>query len=196
MLTEEQLNVNLLLYKKKLEGAINQDLSPLFNEIGDKLKRASFSLKEESGLAFEGSLIFVVLKQLTTLAVKINELQEPSCQVDKNTLVKVCLLQHLYKCIMFVKTTEEWRIKKGEIFTFNNLNTPLKGSLLTMFLCFKYDIKLTEEEIEAISSLDRDDEQIRYRSSPLSTLVRCVNDLILSNGRIKFINNKEEKNNE
>lgn len=196
MLTEEQLNVNLLLYKKKLEGAINQDLSPLFNEIGDKLKRASFSLKEESGLAFEGSLIFVVLKQLTTLAVKINELQEPSYQVDKNTLVKVCLLQHLYKCIMFVKTTEEWRIKKGEIFTFNNLNTPLKGSLLTMFLCFKYDIKLTEEEIEAISSLDRDDEQIRYRSSPLSTLVRCVNDLILSNGRIKFINNKEEKNNE
>ena len=75
---------------------------------------------------------------------------------------------------MFVDETEQWKIKKGIMYKFQDFETSLKLGARTLFLCQKYGIKLEEDEYEAILSIDdAEDNGARFRS-PLYTLVKSV----------------------
>lgn len=183
MLTEEKINQNYLTFIKKLEtyGCYSEEM---MNEIGDKVKYGTYSMQDEYGGCYAGSLVEVTLHTLCRIGYEINEnafgkngkesFAHPLLAVNTNKLMRVLLLLNLAKAEMFVDETEQWKIKKGIMYKFQDFETSLKLGARTLFLCQKYGIKLEEDEYEAILSIDdAEDNGARFRS-PLYTLVKSV----------------------
>lgn len=197
MLTEDRINANFLAYVKRLEkyGCYSEEL---IKDLGENLKYCSYSLNEDSGSAYQGSMIDVVLNTLCKLAYHINEnafgggdekIAHPFLKVNIEMLMRVLLLQHIGKCQMFVPQREQWKIKKGYLFDFNeNLDANLKLGERSIYLCQKYGIKLNEEEFEAMRIIDKTDEgKSDAFSSPLSIIVKIANILTAIELRRKYL---------
>ena len=189
---EEILNTNFLLYRKKLEDAVCIDLTDMFNEIGENIKKSTFSSIEESGVAFEGALIIMSLKRISKYAFKINEMLPETLKVDVKSLIKVCLLQHISKAFMFSKCKEDWKIKKGMIYEFTPTTNALKGGMKSLIIALKYNIPFNEDEIEAMTCLDRNNKKKKYYSSMLSLIVRQANELASYTSRKNYLIEKQK----
>lgn len=178
MLTQEKINSNFVQYVKRLEK-YNCYSESLMNDLGENIKNCSFSMNDDSGSAYQGSMIDVVLNILCKIAYNINEKafeNEPNLKVNTAMLMRVLLLQHIAKAQMFVPQRESWKLKKGFLFDFNDdLKTTLKLGERTIFLCQKYDIKLNEEEYEALRYIDKADDKSDYMVSPLCAIVKTAN---------------------
>lgn len=183
MLTEEKINQNYLTFVKKLEtyGCYSEEM---MNEIGDKVKYGTYSMQDEYGGCYAGSLVEVTLQTLCRIGYEINEnafgkngketFSHPLLAVNTAKLMRVLLLLNLGKAEMFVEETEQWKIKKGIMYKFRDFDTNLKLGARTLFLCQKYGVKLEEDEYEAILSIDdSEDNGARFRN-PLYTLVKAV----------------------
>ena len=107
-ITEEKINRNYLLWIDYLKK-YNCYSEDLINDYGESIKLASFAMNETSGGAYQGSLLDVVLSSLCVIASHINEnafgindkgkIKHPFLQADKNSLMKVLLLQHISKAL-------------------------------------------------------------------------------------------------
>lgn len=183
MLTEEKINQNYLTFIKKLE-AYNCYSEEMMNEIGDKVKYGAYSMQDEYGGCYAGSLVEVTLQTLCRIGYEINEnafgkngketFAHPCLAVNTNKLMRVLLLLNLAKAEMFIDETEQWKIKKGIMYKFQDFETSLKLGARTLYLCQKYGIKLAEDEFEAILATDEaDDNGARFRTS-LYTMVKAV----------------------
>ena len=186
-ITEEKINRNYLLWIEYLKK-YNCYSEELINDYGDSIKVASFAMNETNGGAYQGSLLDIVLSNLCVIASHINEnafgvndkgkIKHPFLQVDKNSLMKVLLLQHIAKAEMFVPSSEQWKINKGMFYEFNpNTQTALKLGERSIFLCQKYGIKLTEEEYDAMKVCDKEEEKNNSFVTPLAELVKIANQL-------------------
>lgn len=203
--SEEKLNSNFLLfinYLKKYDCYSDE----MIQEIGDKIKRASYSLEEQYGGCYEGSLIDVTLNVLCNIGYKINEyvfghgcqsnqnqqVSDKTMFVNANSLMKVLLLLNIAKSVMFIEQKEAWARKKGRLYQFDDSsNTVMKLGARTLFICQKYGIKLGEEEYSAITSIDREDETGARFQSPLYTIVNAAKNLTLVKLRQEYLATKE-----
>lgn len=186
-ITEERINKNYLLWIEYLKK-YNCYSEELINDYGDEIKNGSFAMTEGTGASYQGSLLNVVLNNLCVIATHINEsafgvngngkTKHQYLYVDKKSLMKVLLLQHISKAEMFVASTEQWKINKGIFYDFSqHLGTSLKLGERSIFLCMKYGIKLTEEEYDAMKICDKDDEKNNSFVTPLAELVKISNQL-------------------
>lgn len=185
MINEEIKEKNLLLFKKKLEEiGIQFNIDSL---IEDKIKNATFSISNENGLAYDGSLLNVILRILTPFAIKINETLPENIKVEKNSLIKVCLLSHISKCEMFEPNDNEWeKEKRGILFKYAKSNVALKMGIKSLIFAQELGVKFTPEEIEAITIMDRrsDDEQSMFYSNPISIVLKQANELTYLSTRL------------
>ena len=162
------------------------------SEFNKALMNASAFTLEDSGGAYEGSLIEHI-NRIAVLAFNINSSLYEDIRIPVETLVRVCYLHQISKVMLYKKNTVDWEIKKGKIFTFNE-NTPnVKVNEYSLILCSKYGISLTEEEYEAILSVDKmDDNQTKYFGNMLGQILRSA--IELSNNerrtRYKYYNKK------
>ena len=184
-ITEEKINRNYLLWTEFLKK-YNCYSEDLINEMGEIIKVSSFAMSETSGGAYKGSLLDIVLSNLCVIATHINEggfgdngngkKKHPHLFVDKKSLMKVLLLQHISKAEMFVPSTEQWKKNKGMLYEFNtDLDIPMKLGERSIYLCMKYDIKLTEEEYDAMKICDKDEEKNNSFVTPLAEIVKIAN---------------------
>ena len=111
MITTETKEKNLKLFFKKL-SQLGIDTARLEETYGTAIMNGSFTNSNEFGNAYEGSLLEIVLKTLTPYAVKLNELLPEGKRVDKDTLVKICLLHQLAKAIRLIPNDNAWEIEK------------------------------------------------------------------------------------
>ena len=173
----------------------------MINEIGKQLKDCSFSMNDDSGSAYQGSMIDIVLNHLCSVAYNINEVvfgptgKFNSMRVNPDMLMRVLLLQHIAKAEMFVNTRDTWKVKKGMLYEFNtNLKASLKLGERSLYLCQKYGIELAEEEYEAIRIIDKsEDDKIMFYINPLCSIVKMANQFVAVEMRQKYINNKEKE---
>lgn len=182
MLSEETKKINLQVFYTKLEnvGIDKQLVETLHKNYGDKLMNATFTNMNDHGNAYEGSLIEIVLKKLTLYAVKLNELLPQDKRVDKLTLVKVCLLHHIAKAIRLVPNDNQWEIeKRGMLFKYDENQPSIRTGLHSLLMANMCGIQFTADEAEAMTVNDRDltDDQARWHSSVLATIVRQANEL-------------------
>lgn len=202
MLTEEKINANFLKWIKCLERYDCYSQS-MINDIGDKIKNTPFTLHENMGGAYQGAMIDVVLNHLCTIATHINDnafkgndenkTNHHNLYVNKNMLMKVLLLQHISKAEMFVYQTQQWKVKNGQFYDFNDeLNTKLKTGERSIFMCQKYGIELSEEEYEAMCIIDKNEENGDIYSNSLTMLVKYVNKLTAIDIRHKQIKKNKE----
>lgn len=201
MLSDSKINANYLAYLKRLEkyGCYSEEM---INDIGEDIKNASFSMQEESGSSYKGSMIDAVLNSLCKIAYDINEngfgaadknnsIAHPYLKVNFDMLMRVLLLQHIGKAQMFVEETDNWkRTKRGYNYDFNNdLPANLKMGERSLYLCQKYGISLAEEEYEAIRIIDKvDDGKGDYYASPLAVMAKFVNMLAAIELKLKYQN--------
>lgn len=202
MLTQERIKTNFIAYTKRLEK-YNCYSKEMINDIGDKLMNCSYALNQDSGAAYDGSMIDIVLNKLCKIAYDINEkafggeekVAHPQLCVNTNMLMRVLLLQHIGKAEMFVTQPEQWKFNKGFLFDFNReLPTALKLGERSIFMCQKYGIKLSEEEYDAMRSIDRDDDSsINMYTTPLAAIVKMANQLVAIECRREYQSkNKKE----
>jgi hypothetical protein len=178
-MTEENKEKNLNIFIKKLEQ-IEVDTSILIEKYGEKLLNATFTNSNEFGNAYDGSLIEIVLKVLTPYAVRLNELLPEAQRVDKNTLVKICLLHQIAKAVRIVPNDNQWEIeKRGLLYKYNGDLPSIRTGLHSVSMCIECGIPLSTDEIEVMTINDRDlsDDQARWHASVMATIVRQANEL-------------------
>lgn len=179
MITDEVRNKNYELYLKKL-SQLGVDATMFAGDFGEKLKFAPFTNINDFGNAYPGSLIEIVLKVLTPYAVKLNELLPEEQRVDKNTLVKVCLLHHIAKAVRLVPNDNQWEVeKRGMVYKYDEHQPSIRTGLHSLIIAQNAGIKFTPEEAEVMTVNDRDltDDQARWHSSVMATIVRQANEL-------------------
>ena len=179
MITTETKEKNLMLFFKKL-SKLGIDTARLEETYGTAIMNGSFTNSNEFGNAYEGSLLEIVLKTLTPYAVKLNELLPEGKRVDKNTLVKICLLHQLAKAIRLVPNDNAWEIeKRGLVYKYNSGLPSIRTGLHSLIMCQTCGINFSTEEAEAMTVNDRDltDDQARWHSSIMATIVRQASEL-------------------
>ena len=171
---------NYELFLKKL-NQLGIDTTKLAEEYGELLAEATFSVNSENGLAFDGALIDTILYKLTPYAVKINDLFPKEIQVDKVSLVKVCLLHQIAKAVRLVKNENEWEIKnRGLAYTYAKKKPSIRTGLHSLVIAQNCGIQFTPEEAEAMTVNDRDlsDDQARWHSSLMASIVRQASEMV------------------
>ena len=167
--------------KLNLCGVSEEACSTLRERYGDVLYIAGYHTMSDSGLAYEGALIETALKKLASFAVKLNELYPEKIRVDKNSLVKVCLLQHISKALRLVRSKDEWRVSKlGEVYTYTSGMPAIGVGLHSLIMATECGIEFTPFEAEAMTIIDRkdDDAQAKYHSSMFTNIVKQANEMV------------------
>lgn len=171
---------NYELYLKKL-NQLGIDTEKLAEDFGDKIADATFSANYSNGLAFDGALLNTLLYKLTPYAIKINELFPVELQVDKASLIKVCLLHQIAKAIRLEKNDNEWEIKnRGMVYKYTSNQPSIRTGLHSLIMATNCGIQFTAEEAEAMTVNDRDlsDDQARWHSSIMASIVRQANEMV------------------
>lgn len=171
---------NYELYLKKL-NQIGVDTEKLVEDFGEKLADAPFSISVSNGLAYDGALINTVLYKLTPYAVKINELLPDEIRVDRTSLIKVCLLHHIAKAVRLVPNDNQWEVeKRGLVFKYDDKQPSIRTGLHSLIMATNCGIQFTPEEAEAMTVNDRDlsDDQARWHSSIMASIVRQANEMV------------------
>ena len=188
MLTEEKINLNYANFVSELKkyGVYTESFEN-DSDFNEKLKNATAFIKSESGGAYAGSLVEHITR-IAVLAFKINGELAEEVKANVDSLIKVCYLHQISKALLFVKNEVEWEVKKGKQFTFAEKHPALKTGEYSAYLCNNvFGIKFTEEEFEAILSVDkRDDLQAIIFASPLSKILNSAIDLAESERRARY----------
>lgn len=188
MISEDKININYARFIDRLKkyDCYSQQM---IDELGENIKNCTFAIHTSTNCAYKGALLDVVLNNLCAFAYEFNERLKatlPNMYVDPNSLMRVLLLQHISKVEMFVPQEQEWKIKNGFIYDFNpSLNTVMKLGERSLWYCLKYKINLTEEEFEAIRSIDKDDKTDNQHVNPLVFIVKMANQLISINKNLE-----------
>lgn len=185
MITEEIKEKNFSIFIEKLNNlGFNLDLT---DDMVNKLKNATYSMNNEYGLGFDGSLLNTVLRVLTPYAVKLNNLLSEDLKVNQDKIVKVCLLQHLAKMNMFIKNDNQWEIEKlGKLYKYNPKKIALRLGARSVALANSLGITFDEEELEAMLIIDKDvnDDQKTF-ATPLSIIVKQANEWVTTESMFK-----------
>lgn len=199
MLTEARINEFYTSFISKLEE-VGVDPTKMVEFLGEeKIKQAPGGLETKSGLAFPGALLLLILRNIdygkcvynATCNTKhyLTEKDEngnlkfemvSDFDVDYKSFLKVLLLHHIGKVMMFEDNTDEWqKNKRGILYKWVDNNTVLKAGERALYICQKCGIELTEEEFEAMKINDKTDEDkfSMLHISPLSMLVKMADDL-------------------
>lgn len=178
-MTDEIRLKNYQLFKKKL-NELEIDTSLMDERFGTQITNATFAITNEYNMAYDGSLLNTVLRILTPYALKINSLLPEHLQVDQKSIIKVCLLSHISKALTFIPNDNQWEIeKRGMLYKYAKNEVTLKMGMKSIFLAQEMGIKFTAQEMEAMIILDRDadDDQAKFFSSTLSTIIKQANEL-------------------
>lgn len=191
MFTEDKINSNYAIFIEKLNNiGINTD--KLINYLGENnLKKATYAPNSDSGMAFDGSLIYFSLCKITKLAVLINNNLFDSIKINQDSLIKVCLLHQISKAIMFEPNDSQWeKANRGILYKYKKIEGALRCGERSAYICLKCGIDLTPEEFEAIRIIDKDsdDNYAKYYSSPLSIILKSAIELTMSEARINNLN--------
>jgi hypothetical protein len=187
MLTEEKINLNFVNFTDKLEKYnIFPDKMKEDVEFNESLRVASAFTSEDSGGAYEGSLIEHITR-IAIIAFNVNKMLQEEVTVPIDSLIKVCYLHQISRALMIKKNTVEWEVKKGKPFTFDKSSPALKTGEYSIFLCNEYGIKLSVDEYEAILSIDKlDDAQTKYFSNSLSQILRVSIELANTERKLRY----------
>jgi hypothetical protein len=184
MLSESEKKENLTTFRRYLVKLIGEtETQNLIETLGgeESIKNASFGMTEDSGSAYEGSLLENVLA-IAEFGLVINNRLPESNRVEAKSIYKVALLQHLSKVLMYEKNTNQWEIdNRGMIYKFRTFDTVLKGGERSLFILMQAGINdITEEEFEAIRVVDKikeSDFSITKHVSTLACIMKQANEI-------------------
>lgn len=179
MISTEQKEKNYNLFLKKL-SQVGVNCEKIKEVYGSRILNGTFTNTNENGNAYDGSLLEIILWKLTPYAIKINELLPNEKQVDKSVLIKMCLLHQLAKAVKLIPNDNNWEVeKRGLIYKYDNSLPSIRTGLHSLIMCQECGITFNAEEAEVMTVNDRDlsDDQARWHSSVMATVIRQASEL-------------------
>ena len=154
------------------------------------MSKSAGALSVDTGLAYPGALL-VHINLFTNIAERLAKMVCGTFpNITRETLLKVCLLQHLSKIEMYEPNDNQWEIeKRGMVYKFAETEGCLKFGERSALNALNLGVELTPTEFEAICCLDKDGEEAKNRKyvvSILSTIVRQANELAYAIERERF----------
>lgn len=184
MLNEDIILKNYDDFKRRLETYVGiEETENLIDSLGgdDNIMDAPFANTSDTGFAYKGSLVETLLN-ITTFAVKINQLLPTNKQADLKSIVKVGLLHHLAKVQLYEPNDNSWEItNRGMVYKYNSdLLGALRVGERSILLACNAGVKFTEYEFEAMRIMDKtnDDNYAKYYSSSLSIVIKQANEIV------------------
>lgn len=163
-----------------------------FNE--EKMKQtmetAAGALSIDTGSAYPGALI-AHINLFTSIAERLAKMVAGTFpNISRESLLKVCVIQHLSKTLMYEPNDNQWEIdKRGMLYKFTETEGCLKFGERSALMALNMGVKISPLEFEAICSLDKDGEDAKNRKyviGILSTIVRQANELAYAIERERF----------
>lgn len=178
MINNEIQNKNLSLFFDKLKQ-VGVDTTQMESELSESLFNAPFTNLNDHGMAFDGSLLHIVLRTFTPYALKLNDLLPENIKVETNTLIKVCLLSQLAKAKMFIPNDNTWEVNNRAMpYKFAPSDVSLRTGIKSLLLSQQMGVTFTEQEVDAMTILDRDqDLQAKYFATPIATIIKQAYEL-------------------
>jgi len=187
-LTEEELNGELNRFYGNVECAGLQNYLIKSDSLDETLKAGVCGLNNDTGCAYPGSLL-VHINYVCALANRIANTISGTFKVELQSLVKCCILQHTAKLVMYKPNENEWEVeKKGQINMFVPLNARLKCGLRGALMALNHGVQLTPVEMEAITCLDRDDDNGKAFDNIMTIIIRQANELAYAIEKEKYGN--------
>jgi hypothetical protein len=174
---DKQKNLDLFFEKLEKTGVDTTELREL---LGEYLQKATFNPSFDSGLCGEGTFLSTILYELTPYAVRINELLPENKRASKTSLVKVCLLHQIAKAIRLIPNDNTWEIeKRGILYKYDASLPSIRTGLHSLAIAQSCGINFSIDEVEAMTIIDKDltDNQARYHSSVMASIIRQANEL-------------------
>jgi hypothetical protein len=153
----------------------------LLKYLGEDLFTAPASNMESMYNATPGGLVDYILT-VTKYGINLNSILPTKLQVDVETIIKVCFLHQIGKTYLFNFCTSEWhRNNLGKNYEYNEELISMRVSERSIYYCMDNNVKLTEEEYQAIINYDKgdDDKQSKWYGTILSSLLKQANDLAI-----------------
>lgn len=171
-------------YKNRLINVFSEEIvENLFKSLGgeEKIMNAVFGNTVETGVAYDGSLVACSLA-IENYAKQINEMLPSSKRAAEDSIVKVALLSHIAKAVMFTENDNSWeKTNRGILYKFEDLDGALRCGERSILLAMNAGVRFTEEEFEAMRIMDKsgdNDNYTKYYSSSLSLVIRQANEII------------------
>lgn len=194
ILPEEQKNLEWAAFYENFEKV---GLTKHYDmvKLKEELLSSPCAVTEDMGTAYKGALI-VHINLVVALAKRISKMVSGTFQMDENSLIKVCMIMHLSKRLVYVENDNEWEIKnRGLNFKFKKgLEGCIKGGDRSALEALNNGVKITPLEFESITCLDEDiDSSKKNFLSMMTTIVRQSNELAyaVEKERYNKINNKK-----
>ena len=174
-MTTEKIQANAAKYFKTGQdyGFINDKLVEL---IGASIIGAPASSSSNLHNAFEGGLIDHIFK-VTKHAIAVNALLPEAKQVEKSSIMKVCFLHQIGKASLYIENTEDWKIKRGNMYDFNDKLVSMRPSERSIYYATSCGVELSENEYQAILNYDKDDsdKSARWHTCDLGEILKVAN---------------------
>ena len=187
-ISNERISVNFARFIEKLND-VGVPTEKLIEIIGhDNLANATYASNIDSGYAFNGSFIEVVMRRLATYCVYMNGHMQ-QIKADDKSLIKVALLSQIAKATMFEENDNSWeKTNLGRVYKFASLPGALRCGERSFYLCVKAGITFTEEEYEAMRALDKtdDDSFQNAHGSMISVIIKNAAALVATEGREEY----------
>ena len=189
-------------------NSVGVDTEKLVKFVGeDRIKQSPAGLEVKSGLACPGALLFLIINSLkyakklysATTSEKtvqtatgtdtrmVNELG-----VNYESLVKVALLHHIGKAMIYEPNDDEWQVnKRGIIYKWVDNDTTINCGERSQYICQRCGIEFSETEFEAMKINDKNNEDkfSMLHIQPLSMLIKQADELTYM--RINLANKKK-----
>lgn len=160
-------------------GCMNDELMTF---LGEEFIKAPASTLTSLHNSFEGGLIEHLLK-VTSYAVRINDSLPKDEQVDKNVLIKVCLLHQIGKAKLYTPCESKWhRENQGKMYEFNENLVSMRIGERSAYYAISHGVTLTEEEFSGIINFDKvEDKMSVYHNSMIGDLLKMGSILAIKN---------------
>jgi hypothetical protein len=184
MLDKDKITQNTKRYYESLKK-YGIDNDQLMQFLSISFVESPASTQTDYHFCYSGGLIHYML-QTAAYATKINESLPENERVNKESLIKVCLLFHIGKAHLYIKNTSDWHIKKGILYDFNKELVSMRAGERSIHYLNKFGIKLTDEEFSAIINFDKiQDPMSDYHNSMLGELLKMGSILAIKTSKLK-----------
>lgn len=145
------------------------------------ITNATFGMYADSNCAYDGAYV----KTIIDMGLYANQLiQTFGFEVDKESVWRVILLQHIGKILRLETNTDNWLLEhKGQKYCFkDDCYTLMKDGELSLYILQQAGITLSQEEFKAIRILDKMKEEgvsnIKFtKNDTLSFIVKMANEI-------------------
>jgi hypothetical protein len=185
-MTVDEFNSELARLKANM---VKAGLEPLLQTLdANILARGVCGLTNDTGCAYPGSLM-VHINYTIALAERIAKMISATFPVGDEQICKCCVLQHIAKLYMFTANTNQWEIEnRGIINKFNKLSARLKCGARGILEAARVGIMISDEEAEAILSMDNTEDSGKMYDNILTTIIRQANELAYAIEKEKYGN--------